>query len=837
MDVRVTLDLRPQFLDDDIPVFVDVSQEKGALLFTDEGVLPANRPLFRQLDQWRSHYRGLAGPYREIKLQSAQIGGGIQSQKEACAQSAEGLQQQFQTWLQAASFQPISNGLREHLHHGDEIRILLRTDRVELRQLPWQCWDLLNSYSKAEIVLSNPTAKQSSTDPPAHKDEHSQVEILAVLGSRDRIDIETDLNALQAFSSDANIYYLPQPSEEALFNKLWEKPWDIFFFAGHSRTEGKQGYICLNETEELPIARLSEALKTAIQKGLSIAIFNSCDGLGLAQDLEKLHIPNLIVMREPVPDAIAQLFLKNLLSAYSQDMPLHRAVRDARKKLTVKEREYPCASSLPILCQNPTTPSPTWSQIRTGSRTGGRIRIDRFEDAIKEASIAANSANQLVRKIGIFRRIATISLACIVVSTLAFGLRFTPLMNASELHAYDRLMQMRPRNESSDPRLLIIGIDGEDRDYQTELGMTFENSNTLSNDGLNLLIEKVERELNPSTIGLGVYMSGKISEKYASLIDKFKNNPKLFTMCKVPAPQANDEDGTSPTEAASRERLGFSDFSVDDDGVVRRHLLSIRNDSTLSSCTPTTDFSLLAAENYLSHLGYFAGVRKDKNGKDEIYFRNESSSQLAHLPRLPEQSPAASQYPFSDIGGYQILLNYRATDTVEDIAEMVPLREFLDTQIDPEKLARWQQRIVLIGNTGAVRDSHWTPYHRGQNRNQIGTYGVYLHAHMISQIISLVLDDRPLMKGLSLLKNYLWMLIWSVAAGMILLIVRGNVMLMIADVILFSALFLMSYILFCQSVWMPLVPGFLSVFATQLAGLWLIGWQSNRDRLKRFSES
>jgi CHASE2 domain-containing sensor protein len=80
-------------------------------------------------------------------------------------------------------------------------------------------------------------------------------------------------------------------------------------------------------------------------------------------------------------------------------------------------------------------------------------------------------------------------------------------------------------------------------------------------------------------------------------------------------------------------------------------------------------------------------------------------------------------------------------------------------------------------------------------------------------------------------------LIWSVAAGMILLIVRGNVMLMIADVILFSALFLMSYILFCQSVWMPLVPGFLSVFATQLAGLWLIGWQSNRDRLKRFSES
>ena len=45
----------------------------------------------------------------------------------------------------------------------------------------------------------------------------------------------------------------------------------------------------------------TEALKKAIGCGLQLAVFNSCDGLGLARELEALHIPQMIVMQEPVP--------------------------------------------------------------------------------------------------------------------------------------------------------------------------------------------------------------------------------------------------------------------------------------------------------------------------------------------------------------------------------------------------------------------------------------------------------------------------------------------------------------------------------------------------------
>ncbi|NJL10173.1 MAG: hypothetical protein HC908_08410 [Calothrix sp. SM1_7_51] len=54
----------------------------------------------------------------------------------------------------------------------------------------------------------------------------------------------------------------------------------------------------------------------AIQKGLKLAIFNSCEGLGLARQLASLHIPQVIVMREPVPDKVAQEFLKYFLQFF-----------------------------------------------------------------------------------------------------------------------------------------------------------------------------------------------------------------------------------------------------------------------------------------------------------------------------------------------------------------------------------------------------------------------------------------------------------------------------------------------------------------------------------------
>jgi hypothetical protein len=127
-----------------------------------------------------------------------------------------------------------------------------------------------------------------------------------------------------------------------------------YIFAGHSSTDSQQtGRIELNDRESLTIPELKYALRSAIALGLKLAIFNSCDGLGLAKDLADLQIPSVVVMREPVPNEVAQVFVKKFLEGFANNDSLYASLREARKSLEEIEDRYPCASWLPVICQNP----------------------------------------------------------------------------------------------------------------------------------------------------------------------------------------------------------------------------------------------------------------------------------------------------------------------------------------------------------------------------------------------------------------------------------------------------------------------------------------------------
>lgn len=68
-------------------------------------------------------------------------------------------------------------------------------------------------------------------------------------------------------------------------------------------------------------------------------------------------------MREPVPDAIAQEFLKHFLTAFASGKSFYLSVREAREKLQSLEQYFPCASWLPVICQNPAEIPPTWESL------------------------------------------------------------------------------------------------------------------------------------------------------------------------------------------------------------------------------------------------------------------------------------------------------------------------------------------------------------------------------------------------------------------------------------------------------------------------------------------
>ncbi|MEM6837866.1 MAG: CHAT domain-containing protein, partial [Cyanobacteria bacterium P01_C01_bin.120] len=211
----------------------------------------------------------------------------------------------------------------------------------------------------------------------------AQVRILAVLGRQDteyesgsneqgqKIDISFDSQQLKNTRGRGGyIKVLEQPSAEVLKTALREvKGWHILFFAGHSNSlpDRSIGSIELNANQKpLSIDELKADLSVAINNGLQLAIFNSCDGLGLAAQLAKLNLPQSIVMRERVPDEVAKAFLQQFLDAFSYNHSLFESVRRAREHLRKefdRKEQLPGASWLPTIVRNPAVPLPYWNDF------------------------------------------------------------------------------------------------------------------------------------------------------------------------------------------------------------------------------------------------------------------------------------------------------------------------------------------------------------------------------------------------------------------------------------------------------------------------------------------
>ncbi|MBD2777456.1 eIF2A-related protein [Iningainema tapete] len=326
--------------------------------------------------QWYKSYRSLDG--HRIKPKKEQISNvRLKSLKDECHELADNIKHNFITWLQADSFRIIKEQCLIHLSPTDEVRFIIRTTEPQLRKLPWHLWDLFEYYPNAEVALSSHSSQRFQ------REYRPIARILIILGNSEGINVAEDEKLLKQYCKVAEIVVLLEPSQAEFNEHLWdEKGWDILFFSGHSRTESAQGRIFLNRTDSLTMQNLREGLKTAVRRGLQLAFFNSCDGLGIAAELEALHIPQIIVMREPVPDRVAHQFLKYFFQEFTGGKSLYQSVNIARKKLQGWEKDYPCASWLPVIVQSLLEKPPTWQSLGAISHCPYRgLAAFREEDA------------------------------------------------------------------------------------------------------------------------------------------------------------------------------------------------------------------------------------------------------------------------------------------------------------------------------------------------------------------------------------------------------------------------------------------------------------------------
>ena len=294
---------------------------------------------------------------------------GVFSDEDVCRKFVKLTEEKFNDWLSESGDRHWMK-IREILvgqfaNHSENVALVIQSKNTDLWKFPWYAWDLLERYPNVGIAFSFPSGERVSYLRPIQPkiSTSHKVRILVVLGSDRDIDLDPDKETILNLA-EVDAHFLSKPSARELNQTLRDKQgWDIFLFAGHSESDKHKERIYISEDEFVEIADLKNSFREAISYGLKIAIFNSCQGMGLAERLADLHLPFSIVMQEPVPDRIAQAFLKEFLTEYSQGKFLYTAVRIATNRLGDFNKEWPGAYGLPIICQNPTYFPPSWQDL------------------------------------------------------------------------------------------------------------------------------------------------------------------------------------------------------------------------------------------------------------------------------------------------------------------------------------------------------------------------------------------------------------------------------------------------------------------------------------------
>lgn len=683
------------------------------------------------------------------------------------------LQNKINSWLDSKEFSGISRKLYKLLDPSQEIRVIIQTEDNPLRKLPWYSWQFFSDYPLAEVSLSSLNFEPTKTPQYAAQ----QVRILAILGDSAGIDIEADKRLLENLK-DAQTVFLVEPMRRELNEQLWDRQgWDILFFAGHSSTQadGGSGQIYINPTDSLTITQLKNALNEAIAQGLQLAIFNSCDGLGLARQLADLHIPQVIVMREPVPDLVAQEFLKYFLTEFASGRSFDLSVRKARERLQGIEGEFPGASWLPVTFQNPAEVPPHWHDF-----------LQKPEPPTDSPPPICQPTPTLSWQHTLWRLL----LASFAVTILMMGGRTLGLLQSWEFKAFDQLMRLRPI-ERQDSRLLVVAI--TEADFQ--LKEQEQRKGSLSDLALAKLLEKLE-SYQPRAIGIDIYRDFPVNPNQSELTTRLKNSNLIFTICKVSEQNIN-EPGIAPPPEIPIQRQGFSDFVKDPDGIIRRHLIAMKPNAT-SPCATPHSFSAQLAFHYLQAEGI------------EAKYTNKNQLQVGNVIFKRLQLPAGG-YQKIDDSGYQILLNYRPVHYHSPIADTVTLNDVLTNKVPPEAV---KNRIVLIGVTAQSDGDYFpTPYSTSQEIYQ-ELPGVIVHAQMVSQILSAVKDKRSLLWVWPQWGETLWVWGWSLLGGILAWRIRNSLRLGLAGGTALGILYGLSFGLICQGGWVPLVPSGLALVIT-----------------------
>jgi adenylate cyclase len=381
------------------------------------------------------------------------------------------------------------------------------------------------------------------------------------------------------------------------------------------------------------------------------------------------------------------------------------------------------------------------------------------------------------------------------VAFLVLGVRMLGWLQPLEWAALDQYFMLRPV-ERTDPRIVIIGIN--------ELDIKKVGNWPLPDGVLAKFLQKVEKQ-KPIAIGLDLVRDLPVQPGHQELVKVFETTPNLIGIQKVPDLIEDEnrhkvEDKSSaiapPPALKKRDRTAAADVVLDSDGRIRRGLLYLSSEDgeTLEG------LGLRLALMYLQT----KGITPESSAKDYM--------KLGQTVFVPFGANDGG-YVGADAAGYQMLLNFKGPKAS---FRTVSMSDVLEDRIPPDLM---RDRIVFIGPTAAsLKDRFLTPYSSHLTNAIELTPGVEIHANLTSQILSSVLESRPLVKTWPEPLEWLWIFGWSVAGATLTWswryasgVAKFSPGTAVSIVLAGGSLIGGTYLAFLQGWWIPVVPPLLAL--------------------------
>ena len=316
--------------------------------------------------QWRKAYLDY---YRNLRGRKTGSGKGSikKDYRSHLVNTHSKLLDEFHRWLFSPELIEIRREIANSVNYLSDkqkewVEVFLTCTPVEIARLPWETWEIGTDLGipKRIRIARNPANIRNHNFRPLHR----KVRILAILGDDTGLNFDSEKEEFNKIKSIAYVKFIgwtlkkniDELKQEIVQNIASIDGWDILFFAGHSNesvlTGGELG---IAPNASIFVSEIEDALKLAKKRGLQFAIFNSCSGINIAESLINLGLSQVVVMREPINNKVAQEFLKQFLRSLAEYKDVHESLLDASKFLKQQEQRlsYPSTYLIPSLFRHP----------------------------------------------------------------------------------------------------------------------------------------------------------------------------------------------------------------------------------------------------------------------------------------------------------------------------------------------------------------------------------------------------------------------------------------------------------------------------------------------------